>query len=331
METSPDERRPVVAVRTGLGQLAGPVAALKGVSLTVLQGEIFGLLGSNGAGKTTLIKALVGALRPTAGTAKVLELDPIREGQTLRRRIGYMPQAPALYEDLSPRENLRFFGRPHGPPELERRIDEVLDFIDLRSRQRDPVYQFSGGMKQRVSLACALIHRPDVLFLDEPTAGVDPRLREAFWNHFRALAGAGATLLVSTHQMDEVLHCDRIAVMHDGRLLFCDAPRNLRRLGRTQIRVWRGGQLESTTVDDYAEQLPEKLLKKYNLDPKISRIEIEEDPLGENCAASGHGRRGSLLCNSAGRPCQPRLAVSCRLPRACCGSFGTIIDFWACR
>jgi ABC-2 type transport system ATP-binding protein len=189
-----------------------------------------------------------------------------------------MPQAPALYEDLSPRENLRFFGRPHGPPELERRIDEVLDFIDLRSRQRDPVYQFSGGMKQRVSLACALIHRPDILFLVEPTAGVDPRLREAFWNHFRALAGAGATLLVSTHQMDEVLHCDRIAVMHDGRLLFCDAPGNLRRLGRTQIRVWRGSQVESTTVDDYTEQLP-ALLKRYNLDPVVSRIEIEEDPL----------------------------------------------------
>jgi ABC-type multidrug transport system ATPase subunit len=277
LETSPDGRRPVVAIDR-LEKRFGPVEALKGVSLTVLQGEIFGLLGSNGAGKTTLIKALVGALRPTAGTAKVLDLDPIREGQMLRRRIGYMPQAPALYEDLSPRENLRFFGRPHGPPELERRIDEVLDLIDLRSRQSDPVYRFSGGMKQRVSLACALIHRPDVLFLDEPTAGVDPRLREAFWNHFRALAGAGATLLVSTHQMDEVLHCDRIAVMHDGRLLFCDAPGNLRRLGRTQIRVWRGSQVESTTVDDYAEQLP-ALLKKYNLDQAVSRIEIEEDPL----------------------------------------------------
>ncbi len=103
-------------------------------------------------------------------------------------------------------------------------------------------------------------------------------MREAFWNHFRALAGAGATLLVSTHQMDEVLHCDRIAVMHDGRLLFCDAPGRLRRLGRTQIRIWRGSQFETTTVDDYAEQLP-ALLKKYNLDPEVSRIEIEDDPL----------------------------------------------------
>jgi ABC-2 type transport system ATP-binding protein len=277
METSPDGRRPVVAIDR-LEKRFGPVEALKGVSQTVVQGEIFGLLGSNGAGKTTLIRALVGALRPTAGTAKVLDLHPIHDGQALRRRIGYMPQAPALYEDLSPRENLRFFGRPHGPPELERRIDEVLDFIDLRSRQSDPLYRFSGGMKQRVSLACALIHRPDVLFLDEPTAGVDPRLREAFWNHFRALAAAGATLLVSTHQMDEVLHCDRIAVMHDGRILFCDAPGNLRRLGQTQIRIWRGSQVESTTVDDYAEQLP-ALLKKYNLDQAVDRIEIEEDPL----------------------------------------------------
>jgi ABC-2 type transport system ATP-binding protein len=261
-----------------LGKRFGPVEALKGVSLTVLQGEIFGLLGSNGAGKTTLIKTLVGALRPNGGTVTLLDLDPIRDGQSLRRRIGYMPQMAALYEDLSPRENLRFFGRPHGPPDLERRIDEVLDFIDLRARQSDPVYQFSGGMKQRVSLACALIHGPDILLLDEPTAGVDPRLREAFWKHFRALAAAGATLLVSTHQMDEVLHCDRIAVMHDGRLLFCDAPGNLRRLGRTQIRIWRGSQVDSTTVDDCAEQLP-ALLKNYNLDAAVSRIDIEEDSL----------------------------------------------------
>src|SRR5260221_7674626 len=157
-----------------------------------------------------------------------------------------MPQMPALYEDLSPRENLRFFGRPNGPPDLEQRIDEILDFIDLRSRQSESVYRFSGGMKQRVSLACALIHRPDVLLLDEPTAGVDPRLREAFWNHFRALASAGATLLVSTHQMDELRTCDRIAVLHDGRLPFCNAPGTLRRLGQTQIRVWRGSQVEST-------------------------------------------------------------------------------------
>lgn len=254
------------------------VEALNGVSLTVTQGEIFGLLGANGAGKTTLIKTLIGALRATAGEVSVLGLDPIRQAHALRPHLGYMPQAPALYEDLSPRENLRFFGLPHGPPDLPKRIDEVLSFIDLRSREHDSVYGFSGGMKQRVSLACALVHRPNVLLLDEPTAGVDPRLREAFWQHFRALAAEGATLLVSTHQMDEVLHCDRVAVMRDGLVLVCDTPKNLLRMGKTTIRITRAGQVEATTVENTAEELP-GLLRKHNLDPAITKIEIEPDSL----------------------------------------------------
>ncbi|MBI3863700.1 MAG: ABC transporter ATP-binding protein [Planctomycetia bacterium] len=271
------DRRPVIVVDR-LQKRFGAVEALKGVSLTVTQGEIFGLLGSNGAGKTTLIKTLIGALRATAGTVSVLELDPIRQAHALRPSIGYMPQAPALYEDLSPRENLRFFGIPHGPPDLEPRLDEVLSFIDLRSRETDPVYGFSGGMKQRVSLACALVHRPQVLLLDEPTAGVDPRLRETFWQHFRALASAGATLLVSTHQMDEVLHCDRVAVMRDGVILVCETPKNLLRLGRTTIHVTRAGRVESTMVENYADQLP-VLLQQHNLDAAVTRIELEADSL----------------------------------------------------
>jgi len=277
LSTPSDQRRPVVAVER-LEKRFGPLEALRRLSLTIMPGEIFGLLGSNGAGKTTLIKTLVGALRPSAGRVSLFDLDPIHDGRILRRRIGYMPQMPALYEDLSPRENLRFFGRPHGPSELERRIDDVLDFIDLRPRQNDPVYGFSGGMKQRVSLACALVHRPDVLLLDEPTAGVDPRLRETFWKHFRTLAAAGATLMISTHQMDDVLHCDRVGVMHDGRLVFCNTPGSLQRLGSTQISVWRAGQVETTLADDYAEELP-GLLKRYNLDQAVSRIEIEKDSL----------------------------------------------------
>ena len=277
MESQTAEQIGVITI-DGLHKQFGHVEALQGVTLTVKRGEIFGLLGSNGAGKTTLIKTLVGSLRPSAGSVAVLGLDPLRQGHTLRRQIGYMPQAPALYEDLSPRDNVRFFGRPHGVDNLEPRIDEVLDFVHLRPRERDPVYTFSGGMKQRVSLACALIHRPQMLLLDEPTAGVDPKLREAFWQHFRDQAAQGVTLLVSTHQMDEVLHCDRVAVMRDGNLLACDTPRNLLRLGRTTIKVWRGEQAECTTVVNYPEHLP-KLLQRYNLDPSVHRIEIEEDTL----------------------------------------------------
>jgi ABC-2 type transport system ATP-binding protein len=276
-DSAAEGRRPIIVVDR-LRKHFGAVEALKGVSLTVGQGEIFGLLGANGAGKTTLIRTLMGQLRATAGEVCVLGLDPIRQARALRPRMGYMPQAAALYEDLSPRENLRFFGLPHGPPDLERRLDEVLAFVDLRSREHDPVYGFSGGMKQRVSLACALVHQPEVLLLDEPTAGVDPRLREALWQHFRALVTAGATLLVSTHQMDEVLHCDRVVVMRDGQVLACDTPKHLLRSGRTTIRVTRAGQVETLTVEDYSEQLP-GLLRRYNLDPAVTNIDIEADSL----------------------------------------------------
>ncbi|HET8627871.1 MAG TPA: ABC transporter ATP-binding protein [Thermomicrobiales bacterium] len=268
-----------VALRVeGVRKRYGRVTALDGVGLAVRRGEIFGLLGANGAGKTTLIKILVGAARPDAGAVTVLGLDPARQARALRRQIGYMPQAPALYEDLSPRENVHFFGRAHPLERLEERIDEVLTFTGLRERERDPVYGFSGGMKQRVSLACALVHRPLMLFLDEPTAGVDPKLREAFWQHFRDLAERGATLVVSTHLMDEAHFCDRLAIMRDGAVLACDTPRNLLRRGRTLVSVWRGEQVERRLVTDYPRQLP-ALLRPHGLDPAIDRIEIEEDTL----------------------------------------------------
>jgi ABC-2 type transport system ATP-binding protein len=269
-----------------LHQLAkryGRIHALQSVTLSVGAGEIFGLLGPNGAGKTTLIRLLTGSTRPSAGQVNVLGLDPVRDSQSVRRQIGYMPQAPALYEDLSPRDNIRFFSRAHKLENLEQRIDQLLDFSNLRSRERDPVYTFSGGMKQRVSLACALVHRPQVLMLDEPTAGVDPRLRAEFWNHFRELARAGVTLLISTHQMDEALYCDRLAILRDGGLLACDTPRNLLHRGSTRIHIWRGGNAAdqervTETHENYSESLPQ-LLRGYGLDPAITKIEIERDTL----------------------------------------------------
>ncbi len=261
-----------------LGKRYGHIEALRGISLTVKQGEIFGLLGANGAGKTTLIKILVGSTRPSAGTVGVMGLNPIKQARPLRHQIGYMPQAPALYEDLSPRDNIRFFGQAHRLDHLEPRIDEVLEFTNLRAREHDPVYGFSGGMKQRVSLACALVHRPRLLLLDEPTAGIDPKLREAFWQHFRHVAAEGATILVSTHQMDEALYCDRLAVMRDGIVLACDTPRGLLQRGRTTVNIWRDGLVETETVMHYPEQLP-RLLQRYHLDPDISKIEIEQDTL----------------------------------------------------
>jgi ABC-2 type transport system ATP-binding protein len=256
----------------------GRIQALDSVTLSVKAGEIFGLLGPNGAGKSTLIRLLTGSTRPTSGSITILDRSPVRDSQAVRREIGYMPQAPALYEDLSPRDNLRFFGRAHQTEGLEERISELLDFSNLRHRERDAVHGFSGGMKQRVSLACALLHRPRVLLLDEPTAGVDPRLRAEFWRHFRELAAAGVTLLISTHQMDEALYCDRLAALSDGQLIACDTPRNLLHQGRAKVRIWRGAAVAEETLENYPDRVP-VLLRGYGLDPAITRIELEEDTL----------------------------------------------------
>ena len=256
----------------------GEVQALKGVNLAVDSGQIYGLLGPNGAGKTTLIRLLIGASKPTSGNISVLSLNPEKQKRALRQKIGYMPQSPALYEDLSPTDNIRFFGRAHQTGRLSKRVDEVLEFVGLSQRAHDPVYKFSGGMKQRVSLACALVHQPQMLFLDEPTSGIDPKLREAFWEHFRELTAKGVTIIVSTHQMDEALYCDKLAILHEGILLADDTPRKLLWNSRAKVKIWRGPKVSEQVVINYPEVLPE-LLQKDGLDPAISRIEIEEDRL----------------------------------------------------
>ena len=146
--------------------------ALGGVDLGVPEGAVFGLVGPNGAGKSTLIKALVGALRPSEGEVRVLGLDPLEDRAELRRRVGYMPQSPALYEDLPARANVEFFGAAHRAPDLKKKVEEVLELTDLTARANDAVYKLSGGLKRRVSLACVLVHWPRVLFLDESSAAV---------------------------------------------------------------------------------------------------------------------------------------------------------------
>lgn len=254
----------------------GKIQALQGIDLTVQPGEIFGLLGPNGAGKSTLIRLLIGLTRPSAGSAKILGLDPVRHARAVRQKIGYMPQESVLYEDLSARDNLRFFGRPHVVSNLEQSIDEGLDFTQLRARANDPVYSFSGGMKQRISLACALLHHPRILFLDEPTAGVDPKLRETFWGHFRQLAAEGVTIIISTHQMDEALYCDRLAVLRNGMVLACAPPKNLLHSGNATVRIWQGDHADVYTLSNYPEHLPD-LLRRYQLDPSVRRIEVEQE------------------------------------------------------
>ena len=200
----------------------GELRALEGVTLRIREGEIYGLLGPNGSGKTTLIRALVGLVQPEAGTVTVLG-HRIPNLHVLGH-VGYMTQAAALYPDLSVEENLRFFAAISG---ADAGVEEALDFVDLRSRRRSVVSTLSGGMRTRASLACALVHRPRLLLLDEPTVGVDPQLRAQLWDRFRRMADQGTTILISSHVMDEAERCERLGLILFGRLLAEGSSREL--------------------------------------------------------------------------------------------------------
>ncbi len=256
----------------------GKLQALKNLNLQIGSGQIYGLLGPNGAGKTTLIRLLIGATKPSGGNLAVLGYNPTQQKGLVRSLIGYMPQAPALYEDLSAYENIRFFSYAHRNKNFAKRIDEVIEFVGLTKRAHDPIYKFSGGMKQRVSLACALVHQPKILFLDEPTTGIDPKLRETFWQHFRDLTAQGVTILVSTHQMSEAMYCDRLAILHEGVLLADEPPRQLLWNKKAKIKIRKGNLYTEKEVSNYPQRLP-KVLQQLGLDPAISRIEIEEETL----------------------------------------------------
>lgn len=198
----------------GVVKSFGRLRALDGVRLRVRQGEVFGLLGPNGSGKTTLIRCLLGLVRPDAGTVTVLGRRMPDLG--VLSRVGYMTQAAALYPDLSVLENLQFFAAINGG---EHHLEEALEFVELADRRDSVVATLSGGMRTRTSLACAMVHRPVLLLLDEPTVGVDPLLRAQLWDRFRTMTAAGTTIIVSSHVMDEAGRCDRLGLIRLGRLL----------------------------------------------------------------------------------------------------------------
>lgn len=258
----------------GLVKRYGKIEALGGVDLSVPEGSVFGLVGPNGAGKTTLIKALVGSLRSTQGSVSVLGLDPLRDRRRLRNSIGYMPQSPALYEDLSARDNVTFFGAAHGIPDFGKRVDEVLEFTDLVDRAGDPIHTFSGGMRRRVSLACALVHRPRMLFLDEPTAAVDPLLRSRFWAKFRELADDGVTLFISTHLMDEAVLCDRVSILRAGRVIASDSPRGILERGKTRLVVERDDVEEESFIGGHPGDLA-GALHPYGLSRDVTAVGVQ--------------------------------------------------------
>lgn len=214
----------------------GSFVAVNGISFAVREGEIFGFLGPNGSGKTTTIRMLLGLLRPSSGRALVLGYDVAREASKIRRQAGYMSQRFSLYDDLTVEENLNFYGGTYGlqGSRLRERKRFVLEMAGLVGRERELTRHLAGGWKQRLALGAAILHQPRILFLDEPTAGVDPLSRRQFWELLYQLAEEGTTIFVTTHYMDEAEHCHRLAFMHRGNLIAQGAPAEIK---TQQMRV----------------------------------------------------------------------------------------------
>lgn len=244
------ENKIVVDVKQ-LSRFFGDFAAVDRISFQVGKGEIFGFLGANGAGKTTTIRMLCGLLMPTSGIAKILDYDLYRNVEAIKRRIGYMSQKFSLYYDLTVLENIQFYGRVYGMDRemLKTKTEALLRYLNLKDQAHQLTAGLPLGWKQRLALSCALLHDPELVFLDEPTSGVDPVSRRQFWLLIYELAKAGKTVFVTTHYMDEAAYCHRISIMKDGRIVALDTPKRLLAQFEAEdmetvfIRAVKGGRL----------------------------------------------------------------------------------------
>ena len=220
----------------GLNKSFGDKLVVDNLSLQVRRGEIFGFLGPNGSGKTTSIRMMCGLLTPDSGSGHTLGYDIVRQAADITRHVGYMPQRFGLYDDLSLRENLDFIARIYGMPQRKQRVQQALERLGLQARQNQLAGTLSGGWKQRLALAACMLHEPQLLLLDEPTAGVDPKARRDFWDEIHQLAAEGMTVLVSTHYMDEAERCHRLGYIAYGQLLAGGTPKEL--IQQSQFTTW---------------------------------------------------------------------------------------------
>jgi len=256
----------------------GNIHALRGVNLQIPEGKIYGLIGSNGSGKTTLIKTIVGAIQPSSGSISVFGMDPQKNKWEIRKLIGYMPQTSSLFESLNIRDNITFFGKAYNLDNLDKEVNEIIEFTELKERENDPIYTFSGGMKKRVSLACALIHKPKLLLLDEPTAAVDPHLKARSWKLFKELASRGTTLLISTHLMDEALLCDNITILNRGKVILIDTPDEILKKGESRLVI----NTTKEKIENFILSKPDAVASKlheFGLRKDVKSIEIKQDTL----------------------------------------------------
>lgn len=250
---SPEATTAVIEA-AGVTKTFGDQVALDGIDLTVPEGSIVGLIGPSGCGKSTLVRVLTGIIEPTAGQVSVFGHDPSSATSALRARFGYMPQMPVLFPNLTLWANLNFMASVYGIPMRHRRrhLMELLELVDLADHRRKRLSDASGGMQRRLALAATLVHEPELLFLDEPTAGVDPILRERFWAHFRTLRDAGKTIVVPTQYVGEAVSCDVVAVMAHGRLLTMQPPDELKRVAYDGVPLavtLHHGWLAGTEID----------------------------------------------------------------------------------
>lgn len=269
----------------------GQFLAVDHVSLDVEEGEIFGFLGSNGAGKSTTIRMLCGLLKPTSGSATVGGLDVTRDPEGVKRRIGYMSQRFSLYELLTVEENITFFGGLYGlsDADIKARKAFVLEMANLAGREKTLARDLAGGWRQRLALGCAILHRPPILFLDEPTGGVDPVSRRQFWRLINRLSDEGVTVFVTTHYLDEAEHCHRLALMHAGRIAAMGTVAELKDVfaGRGVVEVRTPVPMEAVRALDGVENVEKTSLFGTALHVWLTRGSLDTTPMAERFGARG--------------------------------------------